>query len=252
MRVSILIATYERQDLLRRCLDALEASGPPAGTEVLAHCQGRDDGSAGLAEHRGCKVLTSPEPVAFAKSMNVLAGETSPESDWLLLLNNDVFLRPGFWEALAEMAALGYEVAGAKLLYPDDRIQHFGKWFTLDCYPFHVLRFQPAGHEQAQQVRPCPDVTFACVAVRHTVWQGLGGLDEGYANGFEDDDFCLRAREAGAQIGVHFGMLATHLESQTTGADNSNKEAQWVRFREQWVESGRISWPLGLHLGWRQ
>lgn len=256
MKVSVLIPTYERQDLLRRCLDALAESQPPEGVgqEVLVHCQGRDDGSALYAEHRGCRVVVSPEPVSFAKANNALAKLACPESDWFLLLNNDCFLRPGFWQALGEMAGLGFDLVGAKLLYgpgpQEGKIQHFGKWFTLDWVPFHVDRFQPADSEWASQIRQVPDVTFACCAIKRVVWETLGGLDEEFTNGYEDDDFNLRARERCAQIGVHPAMVATHLESQTTGLDNANKQAQMALFDRKWVETGRIRGAIGVLDTW--
>ena len=82
------------------------------------------------------------------------------------------------------------------------------------------------------------------------IWDDLGGLDEGYQNGYEDDDLCCAARERGAQIGVHPGMLAIHLEAQTTGLDTGNKAKQFERFQQKWVESGRIAWVLGVFQGW--
>lgn len=251
MKLSILIPTFERQDLLRQCVEALKASEMPEGTEVLVLCEGRDDGSAGYAAAQGCRAFASEQAVSFSAANNRLAKEASPDADWLLLLNNDCCIQPGFWAALEQMAEAYYDMVGAKLLYPDGRIQHYGKWFTLDGYPFHVLRFQPGDHAEAQAIRAMPDVTFACVAIKRLVWDSLGGLDEGYVNGFEDDDFCMRARERGGQIGVHPGMVAIHKESQTTGLDTANKEVQWQRFQKAWVESGRISWPLGVHQGWR-
>ena len=144
-----------------------------------------------------------------------------------------------------------YDIAGAKLLYPDGTIQHYGKWFTLDFHPFHVLRWQPADDPLAQQIRSFPDVTFACVAIRKVVWDDLKGLDEEYLNGYEDDDFCLRAKERGADVGLHPKMLATHLEAQTTGIDTANKAAQYERFKKIWVETGRIQWPLGVYQGYK-
>ena len=252
-----LCPTFERADLVRQLVASYREVAPSPLPPIVFHVQGQDDGTDGWLRHQSelslpVGILESPAALPFAKAINMAASvPDAREADWLLLLNNDLILRPGFFAALDEMIEHHYDIIGAKLLYPDGRIQHYGGWLTLDSSPFHVLRYQPADHKQAQQPRPYPWVTFACAAIRRSVWDDLHGLDEAYVNGFEDVDFCLRAREAGAQIGVHHLMLATHLESQTTGKDTSNKEAQWQRFSKVWVETSRISWATGVHQGWK-
>lgn len=225
---------------------------------------GDDDGTEGWLRNQAeqglpLSVVRHPPRLSYAQAMNLgvrVALEAYPTAEWLLLLNDDLVLQPGFWAALQEMTGWGYEIVGAKLLYPEGhahagQIQHTGKLYTLDYFPFHVLRYQPSDVPQSMTPRPFPSVTFACVAIKRVVWEALGGLDEGYINGFEDDHFCLAARERGAQIGVHPGMLAIHRENATTGKDDANKQAQYERFHSIWIETGRIAWPLGVFNGWR-
>lgn len=242
--------SLERLDLVRDMVHSYQDVTPEPRPTLIIVASGRDDGTEGWCKNQGIEVIRSEEPLTYAQAVNrAITPELS--ADWLLLLNNDLLLQPGFWDGFQEMVDLNYEVIGAKLLYPNQQIQHFGKWFTLDFAPFHVLRWQPADHPMAQMPRPFPDVTFACVAIKRAVWEALEGLDEGYKNGYEDDDFNMRARELGAQIGVHPKMLAIHREAQTTGLDTANKDVQWQRFKSIWVDTGRISWPLGIHQGWK-
>lgn len=241
--------SLERLDLVRELVQSWQDVTPEPRPRFIIVASGRDDGTEGWCENQGLEVIRSEQALTFAQAVNLGAHDCG--GDWLLLLNNDLVLQPGFWEAFEEMVALHYDIIAAKLLYPNGTIQHYGKWFTLDLCPFHVLRYQPSEHPLAQMVRPFPDVTFACVAIRRTVWDGIGGLDENYRNGFEDDDYCLRSREQGAQIGVHPKMLAIHKEAQSTGLDHENKAAMFRLFSSIWIETGRISWPLGIHQGWK-
>lgn len=246
--ILVVCPSLERLDLVQQMAKSFwEVTSPYPDMVVVA--QGPDDGTSGWCRANGIEVIESPQPLSFSVAINMAAKAMT--HDWLLLANNDLIFQAPFWEGAEAMMALGYEIIGAKLLYPDRRIQHFGKWFTLDFYPFHVLRWQPETHPMAQQPRQFPNVTFSCVLIKSEVWRGIGGLSEEYQNGFEDDDFCLAAREQGAQIGVHPDMLAIHLEAQTTGHDTANKEVQWAKFHKKWVETGRIQWPLGIYQGWR-
>ncbi len=247
---SVVASQEERQPIpLNSKVAALHSGVPP----LVVVAQGHDDGTVGWCRNQGHEVIESAEPLGYARAVNkaVKESQAAKGARWLLLLNNDVTLRPGFWPAMQFMADHGFEIIGAKLLYPDDTIQHYGKWFTLDFYPFHVLRGQPKDHPMSMVPRKFPAVTFACVLVRKAIWDALGGLDEAFENGYEDDDFCLRAGEMGAICGVHPDALATHLEAQTTGKDDANKAAQWQKFKERWVDSGRIQWPLGMLQGWK-
>lgn len=261
------VPTIERFDLVRAFERSYSETAPPEEPAVFV-VMGPDDGTADFLASRqlASRPYTVHRParvLAFAEAINqgVKAGlEANPFCDVVIVGNDDIVLQPGWYEALAEAIEGGMDIVGAKLLYPPGRdalpdaprkIQHFGKWFTLDFFPFHVLRGMPETHEKAAGVMFCPDVTFAWAAVRREVWEKLGGLDEGYHGGFEDDDFCLRAKELGCLIGVHSGFLALHRESATTGQDNENKARQWARFSQEWVESGRIQWPLGMLQGWR-
>lgn len=260
--------TVERADLVRQLVTSLKETVRLSFPPVVFVVMGADDGTEGWLLNQAStglpiEVIRLNEVLPFAKAVNLAVSHVN--ADWLLLLNNDVVILPGYWAALDEMVNLGYEVIGSKLLYPLDykapasapaiaegihRLQHAGKMFTLDWRPFHILRYQPEDHPQAQQIRPFPNVTFAAVAIKREVWAGVGGLDESYQNGYEDDDFCLAAREGGAQIGVHPQMRAIHLEAQSTGLDTANKQAQFEKFHKKWIESGRIMWPLGVFQGW--
>ncbi len=225
------------------------AKGLPLN-EFIVVAQKIDDASAKWIKRQGIHLIRKDESLAFSV-FNNLAVKEAKECDWLLLLNDDLELQPTFWDGFEMAQTAEYDVFGAKLLYPNGTIQHCGKLYTMDMFPFHVLRGQPGDHPDANKMRKYPGVTFACVGIAKAVWDSIGGLDEEFTNGYEDDAFCLAAAELGADIGIHPAMSAIHHESQTTGQDNANKEAMWEKFREKWIFSNRITYPLGVIREWR-
>ncbi len=233
-------------DRLKRLL--VTTKGLPLA-EFIVVAQNIDDASAKWIKRQGLRLIRKDEALSFAVFNNLAAKET--KADWLLLLNDDLELKPGFWDGLQMMEAAQFDVIGAKLLYPNGTIQHCGKMFTLDMFPFHVLRGMPGDHADSMKMRRYPGVTFACVAILHELWDAIGGLDEQFSNGYEDDDFCLASLERASDIGVHPAMLAIHHESQTTGQDTANKEINWKRFQEKWIFTNRISYPVGIVREWR-
>jgi len=211
--------------------------------------------SAQWARDNGVAWMQLPQ-LSYAKAYNEAVRRLPAmgiEADWLLLCNDDLaFSSTTIWDGWLRLMADGNEVIGQKLVYPDGKLQHCGKFFTLDFYPFHPARWQPPDEGAAALDLYCPSVTFACVLIKRCVWDALGGFDEQFFYGFEDDDFCLRAKEQGASVVCsNASGVVVHAESQSTGQDTANKDRQWERFRQKWVETRRINAVLGVWPTWR-
>ena len=123
--------------------------------------------------------------------------------EYLLLLNNDTEVISPRWIEEMLMYAQQDRVGcvGAKLLYPDNTIQHAGIGFGFLTLAAHMHKNFPVGHPgymgrlvYAQDVYA---VTAACLMVRRSVYEQVNGLDESFAVAFNDVDFCVRVREAG-------------------------------------------------------
>ncbi len=249
MKIGVICGVLGTIDRLKRLMASAKGQLPSDATFVIVG-QKIDDASARWIKNKGLRLIRRDEALSFA-IFNNLAAKELVDAEWLLLINDDIELKLGFWDAMQMMIVADLDVIGAKLLYPNGTIQHCGKMYTLDMFPFHVLRSNPADHPESMKLRRYPGVTFACVVIRRQLWDDLQGLDESFSNGYEDDDFCLRALELGAEVGVHPGAVALHMESATTGQDTDNKEAQWRKFQEKWVFTNRIAWPLGIMREWR-
>ncbi len=155
-------------------------------------------------------------PQGFAASCNAAA--KCSKSTFILLLNNDVLLLPqtlrGMLDSLTE-ERIG--ICGAGLLFPDGTIQHAGVVFGAgESGPYHQSRGK-IPEQCAMSMRAFQAVTGACMLIRRSVFERLGGLDESYPFGLEDIDFCLRAGQHGVRTVCFTGEYSLHFESMTEG-----------------------------------
>ena len=228
--VSALVPTRDGVRVLRGCLEALFNSGYPRH-EVLVIDNGSRDAAtlaylAGLAGSAGegrIRVLRDDSPFNFSALNNRAA--RAARGELLLLLNDDISAaRPGWLHALAGHAAR-QEVgaAGARLLYPDGRVQHAGLATGVLGLAGHLLRGlpgdDPGPNGLAFALRQCSALTAACLCLRREVYLGVGGLDERLAVAFQDVDLGLRLRALGLRnVWVPEAEL-THHESFSRGSD---------------------------------
>jgi glycosyltransferase involved in cell wall biosynthesis/MoaA/NifB/PqqE/SkfB family radical SAM enzyme len=236
--VSIVIPMRNRAELTRQCLEALAANTGDVHFEVILVDDGStDDTPAFLATLGGdVTVLRHDESRGFAASCN--AGARRARGRFLCFLNNDTIPRPRWLSALVDELRAHPEVviAGSRLLYPDGRLQHAGVVISRDnANPYHVYRGGPATIPSAGVRRETQAVTAACLLVRRETFDALGGFDETFRNGFEDVDFCLRARGAGGRVVYQPASELVHLESQSPGRHDANA-LNVTLFRMRWAD----------------
>jgi len=152
----------------------------------------------------------------FAASCN--AGAARGAGDRILLLNNDVLLhRMALVDMQALLAKPSVGICGARLVFPDDTIQHCGVVFGPgEAGPCHDRRRVPT-HLVPRRPRVLGAVTGACMLIRRACFEELGGLDDSYPFGLEDVDLCLRARRRGWQVVCAQAHDSLHFESMTEG-----------------------------------
>jgi len=239
--VSIIVPFRDKPELLSTCIRSLLRNTDYAHYEIL----GIDNASAEdatLAEMRTLQRLDArirfvryDAPFNYSALNNFAVRHARGEH--LLLLNNDTeAIHPGWLGAMLEhsqRAEVG--VVGAKLLYPDRRIQHAGVIVGIGGVAGHAHLNEPSDRPgyfaRAQLVQDLSAVTFACAMTRRAVFEQLGGLNEQeLAIAFNDIDYCLRAREAGYLVVYTPFAELFHHESRTRGyEDNPEKQARFFR-----------------------
>jgi len=233
-RASIVVPLYQRADLTEGCLAALERAGTLDVAEVLLVDNASTDGTPALCRawsHR-VRVLRNEENLGFAIACN--QGARAATGDVLVFLNNDTEVHDGWLAPLLEAVAdpeVG--VAGSRLLYPGGRVQHAGMAMMPGCVPVHLHRYLPGDHPVVTRSRDLTIVTGACLAVRRELFLDMGAFDEGYRNGFEDTDLCLRLAATGLRARYRGDSVVTHLESMSPGRLDHD-HLNGARFRRRW------------------
>ena len=228
--VSVIIPTRDHAELLGPCTDGLLHHTDYPRLELLIVDNGTVDPEAlalldRLAGDPRVTVLHEARPFNWAALNNQAARYASGEV--LLLLNNDIaVLRPDWLSELVGQAIQpGVGAAGAKLLYPDGRIQHAGITTDLRGYPRHPFRYapgdDPGAFGQLAHARDVWGVTGACMAIRRDVFFAVGGLNEVFTSSYNDVDFCLRLTASGYRIVWTPWSVLEHRELATRPADHS-------------------------------
>ncbi|MGN0706706.1 MAG: glycosyltransferase [Faecalibacterium sp.] len=249
-KVSILIPNKDHAEDLEKCLHSIWARTQWENYEVIVIENNSTDPATFAYYQRarqrydGLKVVTWPEKGFNFSAINNY-GRRAAQGQYLLLLNNDVEVLDGAWltELLRQCARKnGAAVCGAMLYYPDDTIQHAGVVTGLGGYAGHSHKYKRRGGSgymfRAATVQDFSAVTGACLLVKASVWDALGGLDEAFAVAFNDVDFCLRVRKSGGRIAWTPYAQLYHYESKSRGGDEKDpvKAARFAREQKQLYE----------------
>lgn len=222
--VSIVIPLFNKVELTRQCWKSIvEHTGSALAYEVVFVDNASTDATAHFLAQ---ELASAPVPVTvlrnavnlgFAKACNQAA--KASRGAVVVFLNNDTLVHAGWLAPLVEELAANERagVVGARLLYPDGSIQHAGVGINRRHIPYHLFLRAGFNDPLVTQRRAFRIVTGACMAVRKEQFLELGAFDEGYINGHEDVDLCLRYGQAGLQAIYRPDCVVTHFESQTEG-----------------------------------
>ena len=240
MELSVVIPSYGLNALLRTCLAMLDEAIRHAGIEDFQVVV-VDNGSAvpyqaSEFECRNLDIARLDRRASFSRACNV--GAARHAARFLLFLNNDVLLhRLAVKDMLAVGADPGVGICGARLVFPDDRIQHCGvRFFGSSDGPHHEFHGWPTT-SVSRAVRTFQAVTGAALLVRGEAFRSLGGFDEIYPFGFEDTDLCLRIRQLGLTVTCSQSVDSIHFESMTNKLPYRHMPSRAIFFR-RW--DGRI------------
>ena len=239
--VTVIVLTKDRPGLLSACVRGVLERTDYGAVELLTVDNGSMDPEArsllaSLEQRKGVRVLRRPGPFNFAALNNAAAGEA--RGDILLLLNNDVeVLQPGWLGEMVSYAARAdVGAVGARLLYPNGTVQHAGILLGPEGTATHVGRGAAADDPgylgQLARTRDLSAVTGACLAIRSSVWQAVGGMDERLAVTWNDVDLCLRVRSAGLRVVWTPHATLLHREAATRGLE-ADDPARAARFRAE-------------------
>ncbi len=253
--VTIVIPSFRDAKLVAQLVAKIRQTTPRDRVRIIV----TDDASgpehiAALGAIEGIELLTAEDNGGFSVNVNRGLRAADPTHD-VVLLNSDVIPMRDWLGGLQYATACGSDVGivGAKLLYPDNRIQYGGtirnsrapEWFD------HRYRFKPADWGPANVGGPTLAATGACMYIRRKVLDQVGLFDEEYPIGYEDVDYCLRTWQTGYQVIYAPWAQLHHHESITRGTEVGERErtsqrvfwGRWASFfdeRRVVTEDGKL------------
>jgi GT2 family glycosyltransferase len=251
--VSILIPYRDHIGMTRECVEAIRAVTRGVRYEILLLDNwSQDEEAEGFAVEQGnlpdTRVIRIAEPFNYSRINN--RGVEAARHPFLLFMNNDVFVSDPEWlrtmlnEALADP---GTGAVGAKLLYPNETVQHAGVVLGSGGIAEHAFRGigreSPGWLARAICAAEVSAVTAACMLVRRDAFEAAGGFDEdGLSVAFNDVDLCMKIRAAGYRIIFSADTVCEHRESLSRGDDfDESKLARFMleneTMRERWDEA---------------
>ena len=229
--VSIVIPSKDMVPVLRRCLDSIrELSTYPNYEIVVVENNSTEPETFTYYEEvekdERVRVVRQPSDGTFNFSRSVNYGVAHARGDYVLLLNNDTSVITPDWIELMLGQCQREEVGcvGVKLIYPDDLIQHAGVFVNRGIYDHIGRKLDRDSHayfDSLQLTQDLSAVTAACLMVRRSTYDAVGGLDEGLPNDFNDTNFCLELRKRGFLVVYEPQVELYHYESISRGPNET-------------------------------
>lgn len=251
-RVSILIPNKDHLDDLKRCIASIVEKSSYDNYEIIV-IENNSTTDEIFAYYEELKKNPDIRVVTYEGDFNYSAinnfGERYATGEYILLLNNDTQVITLDWIEELLMYAQREDVGavGAKLYYEDKTIQHAGVVLGLGAHrTAGHTHYRVSSNNLGYMGRLCyaqdvMAVTGACLMMRKSLFEELGGLDEGFAVSLNDVDLCIRAWKSGhVNVFTPFAELY-HFESVSRGLDDKGEKAkrydrESAVFREKWKD----------------
>jgi GT2 family glycosyltransferase/Tfp pilus assembly protein PilF len=231
--LSIIIPVHNQAAFTRSCLVSLAHCPPHIPFEIIIVDDASMDETPELlstASSSDSKIhsLRNESNLGFAASCN--RGAAAASGQLLFFLNNDTEVLPDWFPPLYNLIMNNPDIGmvAPKLIFPDGTIQHCGKvWSSLTdplSQPHHIYYRFPGDHPAVNKSRDYQMLTGACLLVRTVEFREIGGFDEGYCNGWEDDDLCFAYLTRGKRVHYCASSTVIHHQSKTLNERMSELE----------------------------
>jgi GT2 family glycosyltransferase len=227
--VSVIVLTRDQPGFLSRCTAGLLERTDYPSLELVIVDNGSVDPATlsvldALAADARVRVVRHDAAFNFSALNNI--GFRHATGTIIVLLNDDTEVIGSDWlrELVSQASRAEIGMVGARLLYPDHRVQHAGI-VTGSGGALHQFRFcdasEPGPNGELALTRSVTAVTGACIALRSSVFEEVGGMDEAFTVAYGDVDLCLRVADRGYRlICTPFAELFHH-ESATRGYEDT-------------------------------
>lgn len=256
--ISVIIPNKDHTDDLELCLFSMTRKSTYRNYEILI-VENNSEKEETFEYYRKlpdrypkARVLTWEKEFNYSAINNFAAREAKGE--YLLFLNNDVEILTPDWmeEMLQNCQQENVAAVGAKLYYPDDTIQHAGVVLGLGGIAGHIMcrasKEDPGYFGRMISVQEISAVTAACMMVKKSDFDAVGGLDETFQVAFNDIDLCMKFRAAGKKIIFTPYAELYHYESKSRGLEDTPEkqfrfDKEVKRFQEKWAQQLEMGDP---------
>jgi GT2 family glycosyltransferase len=238
--VSIIIPVYGNQTDTVRCVRSIaDDSASRTSYEILiADDAPHNRTSPALSGFSGLTVIENSENLGFLRNCNSAAQRANGK--YILFLNNDTIVRPGWLDAMVTLAEgdASIGMVGCKLLNPDSTVQEAGGTIQRNGWGRPYGAGDAADKPEYNFVRDVDVVTGACFVVRGDAFRAVAGLDERYVPAFyEEFDLAFAMWEKGYRVVYQPAAEVVHLGSSTYGAEVRDRQSgiNHAKFCEKWA-----------------
>lgn len=239
--VSIVIPVYNQFAYTYNCLKSIQKHSGDVPYEVIV----ADDFSTDHVKEiekvvSGITVIHNKENLKFLLNCNHAA--ESAQGEYILFLNNDTQVQPGWLEPLVRLLKSQKDVGmvGSKLVYPDGKLQEAGGILWEDGSAWNYGRLMNPEAPEYCYVKEVDYISGAAIMIRASLWREIGGFDTAFAPAYyEDTDLAFEVRKRGYKVYLQPASVVVHFEGVSNGTDTSEglKTYQVVnqkKFFEKW------------------
>jgi GT2 family glycosyltransferase len=242
--VSIIVPVFNEYETTLACLKSIaEFTDEGIQYEVILADDCSSDATQNISQAvEGLRIIRPETNQGFLGNCNNAAAEA--QGEYLLFLNNDTNVQPGWLEELLAIAEADPSVGivGPRFLYPDGRLQEAGGIIFQDASGWNYGRLDDPARPEYSFIRDVDYISGACLLVKHELWDKSGGFDQRFAPAYyEDTDLCFTARQSGYRVIYTPFSMVVHYEGVSHGTDESSgiKKQQVINqkvFRQKWAE----------------
>lgn len=241
-RASVVIPVFNQFAHTLQCLRALAAQPPRAAVEIVVVDDGSSDETAVcLAQVTGLRYHRRAANGGFIAACN--DGAALARGEYLVFLNNDTVPQPDWLDAMLGTfdAHPGTGLVGARLLYPDGRLQEAGGVVFADGSGWNYGRFEAPDDPRYSFVRDADYCSGAAIAIPRALFASIGGFDRRYAPAYyEDTDLAFAVRASGRRVLYQPAACVVHDEGATSGTDLAQGPKAY-QVRNQQIFAGKWS-----------
>lgn len=243
VRSSVIIPVFNKVEFTFQCLRSLLAEIEFEETEIIVVDDASTDETASVLANFGglLRVITNERNLGFVESCN--RGAAEARGDFLIFLNNDTTVQPGWLSALVKTAEADDNVGavGSLFLYPDGRVQEAGGGVWRDGEAFRYGWGRSQEDRRLLFAREVDYCSGASLLVRRELFEQLGGFDMRYAPAYyEDVDLCMGVNSLGRKVVFQPQSRVVHYEGATGGRDVGSVAMK--RYQALSYEQFRLKW----------